>query len=119
MTDSGLNGRFPVMRFLCVVLSFFMLAIGVIMAVVDATRCIAAREWVFTPLADAWRSTLPNLLDSAEAAIKSSGLPFLWDPLMLTMLNAPGWAVFFVLAFIFHAAGWRRKKPDYFAHAYH
>lgn len=106
------------MRFLCVILSFFMLAIGVVMAVVDATRTIAAREWVFTPLIDSWRSTMPGFLDWTEASLESGSLSFLWDPLMLAVLQLPGWAVFAVLAFLLHAASWRRKRQEDFAHSY-
>jgi len=117
--SQGFQGLRGVMRFLSVLLSSFMLAIGVIMAVIDATRTIAARDWVFTPLGETWRATWPSLLASLETSIKASGVPFLWDPLMLAILNAPGWAVFFVLAFAFYAIGWRRRRPDYFTHAYH
>jgi hypothetical protein len=118
-TRQGFKRACRVMRFFSVLLSSFLLAIGVIMAVIDATRTIAARDWVFTPLGETWRATWPNLLASLETSLKASGVPFLWDPLMLAILNAPGWAVFFVLAFAFFAAGWRRKRPDYFTHAYH
>jgi len=107
------------MRFFSVLLSSFLLAVGVILAVIDATRCIAARDWVFTPLGVAWRSTLPDVLSSVEASLRGTDIPYLWDPVMLAILNAPGWAVFFVLAFVFHALGWRRKRPPQFTHAFH
>lgn len=107
------------MRFLSVVLSLFLLAIGVLLAVVDATRCIAASDWVYTPLADSWRAVAPGLLDAIEVALRSSAASFLWDSAVIHVLEAPGWAVFFVLAFLFHAAGWRRKKQDHFAHVFH
>ena len=104
------------MRFLSVMLSLFLLAIGVLLAVVDATRCIAANEWVYTPLIDSWQAFAPSLLAAMELAIKSSSADFLWDKAVVHVLQAPGWAVFFVLAFVFHAAGWRRKKQNHFAH---
>ena len=107
------------MRFLSFVLSLFLLATGVLLAVVDATRCIAANEWVYTPLGDSWGTVAPSLLSAIEVAIKSSSAPFLWDSVMVHVLQTPGWAFFFVLAFVFYAAGWRRKKRDHFAHVFH
>lgn len=107
------------MRFISTVLSLFLLAIGVLLAVADATRSIAASDWVYTPLVDSWRAVAPGLLGAIEGAIRSSSAPFFWDSVMVHVLQAPGWAVFFVLGFVFHAAGWRRKKQDHFAHAFH
>ena len=88
------------------------------MAVLDATRTIAAGEWVLTPLRKTWRETLPDLLSQIETGLKGSPAPVLWDWLNLAVLDQPGWAVFAALAFLFHAVGWRKKK-DGFAHIYH
>lgn len=106
------------MRFLCVLPSFVLLCIGAAMAVLDATRSIAAGTWVFTPLGDIWRETLPSLLLNVETSLKASGVPLLWDLFVLVVLDPPGWVVFGVLAFLFHVLGWRRKKPDSFGHIY-
>lgn len=107
------------MRFICTILSFFLLAIGVVLAVVDATRSIAAHEWVFTPLSDSWQSVAPGLLASVEAALRSSSATGLWDAVNAFVLQAPGWAVFFVLGLLFMLAAGRRKRPDEFAHGFH
>lgn len=106
------------MRFLTIVLSLFFLAIGVLLAVVDATRSIAANDWVYTPLAETWQAYAPSLLDSLEVATKAGSASFLWEKLISPALQAPGWATFFVLAFIVYLASWRRKKRDPFAYSF-
>jgi hypothetical protein len=35
-----------------------------------------------------------------------------WDPLLLTLLKAPGFAAFAVLAFLLYAIGHRRPDPS-------
>ena len=94
-------------RFLFRFLATILLAVAVVMAVIDATRTVAAGEWVTTPLGASWIAVLPDLFDKAQAAI-SAIHPGLWDPLMLGVLEAPGFAVFAVLAFLFYAIG---RKP--------
>ena len=106
------------MRFLCVLISFVMLCLGIVLAVLDATRSIAAGTWVFTPLGDTWRGALPDLFLTVETSLKASGVPILWDLFSLVILDPPGWVVFGVLAFLFHAIGWRRKRPNNFGHLY-
>ena len=94
-------------RFLFRFLATILLAIAVVMAVIDATRIVAAGDWVMTPLGASWMAVLPDALDRTQAALAAIH-PGLWDPLMLGVLKAPGFIVFAMLAFLSYAIG---RKP--------
>jgi inosine-uridine nucleoside N-ribohydrolase len=97
-------------RFFFRLLAVFSLAVAVIMAVIDATRSIAASAWVSTPLAESWRDFSPDTLAAAEEFTRDAMLPQLWDPVALTLLAAPGFAVFAVLALLLYIPGRRRER---------
>ncbi|MBO6717709.1 MAG: hypothetical protein JJ913_07120 [Rhizobiaceae bacterium] len=97
-------------RFVFRLLATFALAIAVVMAVLDATRSIAADAAVLTPLSESWRAVSPETFNAAEAAVSEVVAPYLWDPVVLTLLSAPGFAVFLVLAFLFYLVGRRPER---------
>jgi len=99
------------MRLIFRLLALVALAVAVVMAVVDATRTIAADAWTFTPLGESWRAQFPDSLLSLQRFMEAYGVSFLWDPVMTTILSLPGWLVFAVLAFVLHAIGYRRRRP--------
>ncbi|WEX09316.1 hypothetical protein [Chelativorans sp. AA-79] len=99
------------MRFIFRLLALFALAVAVVMAVVDATRTIAAGAWIFTPLGESWRENFPETLVAIQHFLKAHHVPFLWDPAITSILLLPGWLVFALIAFLFHAAGRRRHRP--------
>lgn len=89
-----------------------MLAIAVIMAVLDATRSVAADALVLTPLGVTWVEVAPTLLGQIETLIDDNLPAFALDPLFSGLLTAPGFAVFAALAALFALAGRpRRDKP--------
>ncbi|WP_367716425.1 hypothetical protein AB2N04_19505 [Nitratireductor sp. GISD-1A_MAKvit] len=94
-------------------LAFFSLAVAVIMAVIDATRSIAASALTFTPLRESWSSVSPETLNQFQMLIQQHTLPMLWDPVLVSVLNMPGWAVFAALAVLFLALGHRRRRPTF------
>ncbi|UUP17710.1 hypothetical protein [Nitratireductor thuwali] len=101
------------MRFVVRMLGMASLAVAIIMAVSDATRSIAAGEWIATPLGQSWYSVSPDTLNLAQATVQRYLLPALWDPVIVFVLTLPGWAVFAVLALILHLIGLprRHRKP--------
>jgi len=99
------------MRFIFRVLALFALAVAVVMAVVDATRTIAADRWTFTPIGTSWQATSPETLSTLRQFVEKIAVPMLWDPVMTFVLSLPGWFVFAVLAFVFYAVGHRRRRP--------
>jgi hypothetical protein len=102
-------------RFLFRFLATLSLAIAVVMAVIDATRSVAASNWVMTPLGVSWLAVSPDTLDKAHTAIVAIH-PTLWDPITVFVLKAPGFAVFAALALLLYAIGRRpARRLDPFA----
>ena len=95
-------------RFLFRLLAMVALSVAVIMAVLDATRSIAASGMVITPLGASWSAVAPDSLALLQASAQRY-LAVLWDPLMLWVLSLPGFVVFAVLALLFYAIG---RKPE-------
>ncbi len=92
------------------ILALFALAVAVVMAVIDATRSIAASALIITPLGESWYSVSSDTLNLSQALIQRYTFPVIWDPAIIYILTLPGWLVFAVLALLFHAIGYRRKR---------
>jgi hypothetical protein len=104
-------------RFLFRFLATVVLAIAVVMSVLDATRTIAAGDWVLTPLGASWMSASPDTLERTQATLEAVH-PALWDPVALTVLKLPGFVVFALLALVLYAIGRRpTRRLDPFAHS--
>jgi hypothetical protein len=102
-------------RFLFRLAATVVLAVAVVMAVIDATRSVATGAIVMTPLGASWRSVSPDTLERAHDSIAAL-LPALWDPVTVTVLEAPGFAVFALLALLLYAIGRRpARRLDPFA----
>ena len=97
-------------RFFFRALATISLAVAVIMAVLNATRSIASDEVVTTPLSVSWQSVSPGTYAASEAAVSEILVPYAWDPVILTLLSAPGFAVFLGLALIFYLIGRRPER---------
>jgi hypothetical protein len=105
------NGSLRFMfRALLRLLSMVMLAIAVIMAVLDATRSIAANALVLTPLGESWAAVSPSTLERVERSISESMPGFFSDPLATGFLSLPGFAVFAGLALLLAIAGRRPAR---------
>jgi len=97
-------------RFLFRILATVALAVAVIMAVIDATRTVAAGELVVTPLGASWLAVSADTLQGLQAVVETSIHPLLWDPVLIEVLKAPGFAVLGVLALLFYAIGRRPER---------
>ena len=105
------NGSLRFMfRALLRLLSMVMLAIAVIMAVLDATRSIAASALVMTPLEASWMTVSPWTLAWTEAMIGERLPAFFLYTVMAGFLALPGFAVFAGLALLLSIAGRRRER---------
>ncbi len=102
-------------RFLFRLLSVFALAVAVVMAVIDATRSIAASAWVMTPLSQSWESLSPDTYAAAGEFLRDTMMPEAWDPVALTVLGLPGFAVFAAVALLFYIVGRRPERRGRFA----
>lgn len=93
-----------VIRFVFRVLATLLLAAAVVLAVVDATRSIAADAIVMTPLAEIWAQAAPDLLGDAVSAIDEGGLPMV-DGLFESLLAVPAVTILAILALLFYIMG--------------
>lgn len=98
-------------------LSMILLSVAVIMAVLEATRSIAAGALVVTPLGASWKALSPDSLLRFEELVRTTLPDLFWDPVALAVLGLPGFAVFLALAALFALAGRRRQRRR--AHGYH
>ena len=97
-------------RFLFRLMATFALAVAVIMAVLDVTRTIAASRLVTTPLGESWLNVSPSTLERVQSFIMDNAHPLVWDPVMVFILDQPGFVVFGVLAFLLYAIGHRPER---------
>src|SRR5687768_5263121 len=97
-------------RFLFRLLATIALSVAIIMAVLDATRTIAASQLVLTPLNISWLTVSPDTLAALQAFVAEKLHPLVWDPVIVFVLNQPGFAVFGVLAFLLYAIGRRPER---------
>ncbi|RFC69463.1 MULTISPECIES: hypothetical protein [Mesorhizobium] len=96
-------------RFFFRLLATLVLAGAVIMGVLDATRTVAAGALVMTPLGESWSATFPASLASLQAFMQAKA-NWLWDPVLTTVLELPGFAMLGTLAFLLYAIG---HKPEH------
>jgi len=93
----------------------WFLLIAMVAAVVDATKSLAGGgTWVVTPMGEQWRAINTQSLDAVKAWIVSHAGPFVWDPLISTILNAPTWVVFGILGVLLYWLGQKRKPVEVF-----
>lgn len=97
-------------RFLFRLMATFALAVAVIMAVLDVTRTIAASRLVITPLGDSWRGVSPATLERVQSFIMENAHPLVWNPVMVFILDLPGFLAFGALAFLLYAIGHRPER---------
>lgn len=104
------------MIFLRIIGGWFLLA-AVIALVYDGTKTLGSGdgEIVMTPLGQHWFNIHAASLNISQAAIERHVAPWLWDPVITSILTTPAWVVFTILGFAFYFMGRRRKKIDIFA----
>jgi hypothetical protein len=101
-----------VVRFLLRLTALALLSVAFVMAVLDATRSVAASALVFTPLADSWAWASPASMAALRSLLEQKLSPFLWSPVTTSLIALPGWLVFLLLAFACHALGSSPRPHD-------
>ena len=97
-------------RFLFRLAAMVALAVAVIMAVLDATRTVAASNLVMTPLKVSWSAVSPDTLARTEAFIREKAGAAAWDSVIDKVLDLPGFVLFAMLAFLLYAVAYRRQR---------
>jgi hypothetical protein len=97
------------------VLGIWLMLLAVVALVYDGTRMLAdGGTLVFTSLGEHWYAIHPQSLNATQAGIERHVAPFLWDPVMTTVLLLPAWVVVGGLGALFYLLGYRRKRLDVF-----
>lgn len=91
-------------------LGFWLFAAALVSLVHDGARSIAASSLVVTSLGELWFSISPPSLNLTQAVIERYLHPFLWDPLLVSILQAPAAVVLMAVALLFALIG-RRRRP--------
>lgn len=97
-------------RFLFRLLASVALAVGVIMAVIDTTRTVAAGRLVTTPLSASVEGVWPGTLEALRTFLTTSIHTFAWNPVTTFVIAQPGFVVLGVLAFLLYAVGRRPQR---------
>jgi len=98
-------------HFLFRVIGLFVLALALVLAVLDITRSITASTIIFTSLAESWMSLSPRSLAASKEAIETWVHPFLWDPMLVFVLQLPSWLMFWFVAMFLLWLGQKRENP--------
>src|SRR5712692_7783177 len=85
------------------------LALGFIFLVHDGTKSIADQRWYITKVSDVWAAVHESSLAQVEPTLRRLA-PVLWDPVAVSVLNAPSSLALVVLGAFLLLIG-RKKKP--------
>jgi hypothetical protein len=91
-------------------IGLLLLAAAFIFVVYDGTKSIAANAIVYTKASEAWAVLHATSLAQFQPLVERTKLPWLWDPVAVTILDAPAAAVLGVVGAVFMLLG-RRPKP--------
>jgi hypothetical protein len=96
-------------RFLLRFLGLMTLAGAFVFFVYDGTKSIAGNRLFMTSTRDAWSAVHPDSLQALQPAVEEHAA-WLWDPVLLTILEQPAWLLLLILGALLILLG-RRKKP--------
>jgi hypothetical protein len=97
-------------RFLLRTLGLLFLAAAFIFLVYDGTKSIAANMLVYSKVDEVWSLVHTASLQQLQPLIEKKAPPWLWDPVVTTILDAPAIVAFGIVGAILILLG-RRKKP--------
>jgi hypothetical protein len=99
------------MRFLARIIGFLCVAGGFVALVIDGTRTIANGAWAPVALGDVAAGAFPKLFPMLQPAVERLR-PFLWSPVLATVLAAPTFVVGMGLGFLLLLLGRRPVRQD-------
>lgn len=97
-------------RFIFRFLGLLCLAAAFILVVYDGTKSIAGNALIFTSVRALWELINAASLAKLQPLVAGVAGGVLWDPVTLTVLDAPAAALLGILGILFLLLG-RRKKP--------
>jgi hypothetical protein len=96
-------------RFLLRFLGLLVLAGGFVALVIDGTRTIASNQIRITPLRDHWIEWHAPSLQMLQTNVERY-VPWLWDPLIVSILGAPTFAVLGVVGAFLLLIGRKKRR---------
>jgi len=78
------------------IIGWVLIAIGLMLVGVEALASLRGEEWAPQLLGQLWFELDSGSLNLTQAIVQRYLLPTLWDPVILTLLLWPAWAVFLV-----------------------
>jgi hypothetical protein len=97
-------------RFLFRFIGLIGLALAFILIIIDGTTSIAGNRLILTSFQSLLDRINPTGLAKLKPLISSFANGIFWDPVAVSILGAPAWAVLGVIGILFMLLG-RRKKP--------
>jgi len=98
-------------RFVFRFLGLWILAAAFLLFVYDGTKSIAGNMLYKTDVESLWNSLITiTPQELGKAKIEQFVGDWLWDPVILTVLHAPAFVLFFAIGCLFILIG-RKKKP--------
>jgi hypothetical protein len=92
-------------------LGYFFLCLAMAAIAYDGMRMIADNgRLAFTSLERHWQTISPGSMDAARSGIEQIS-PYLWSPLLMTVLVLPAWMVLCAAGAFFYLAGYRPPRP--------
>ena len=89
---------------------YLFLCVAPVAAAFDGTRMIADKDdLAFTSFITHWQLLHPHSLEIARGAVEQVN-PYLWSPLLMTVLVLPTWVVTGGLGILLYLAGYRRPR---------
>ena len=98
------------------ILGGWLLIVAIVVLVNDVTRGFQGGGALrVSSLGKTWYALSPGTLNQLQAGIERHVHTALWDPLMLTVLKLPAFAVFLALGAAIYALGLRRAGTNIYA----
>ena len=103
------DGISAVFHFLFRAIGMLVLALALIAAVLDLTRSIAASALVMTPAGAMWGSFSPGSLDALADAARTYIHPYVWEPVLTSILSLPAFLLLWLIAMVLLWMGQKRQ----------
>ena len=98
------------------ILASWFLIVGVVALVYDGIKSLGNDgSVVVTALGKHWFQFHPTSLNGLQAGVERYIAVWLWDPVLIAVLQSPTWVVCFVIAILLYWMGRKRQRTNIYA----